>query len=154
MSRARSLEKSVAAAKARYELLLAGTRPERLAQARAQLAELEAQLREMKILAPTNCVLEVLSVKIGDVLAPNREVAANYIAYVIDLKDGSSLSGMITEETAGSIKLKRIGAAEETILRQNIAKLTSSAISLMPEGLESTLPPQDMADLLAYLAAP
>src|SRR5437899_3014987 len=34
-----------------------------------------AQLREMTIAAPTNCVLEVLSVKPGDVLAPNREVA-------------------------------------------------------------------------------
>ncbi|HEY6169431.1 MAG TPA: HlyD family efflux transporter periplasmic adaptor subunit, partial [Verrucomicrobiae bacterium] len=55
--------------------LLAGTRPERLAQARAQLAETDAQLREMTIAAPTNCVLEVLSVKPGDVLAPNREVA-------------------------------------------------------------------------------
>jgi len=42
----------VAAAKSRYDLLLAGTRAERLAQARAQLAELDAQLREMKIAAP------------------------------------------------------------------------------------------------------
>ncbi len=75
LSRANSLEKSVAAAKARYDLLLAGTRPERLTQARAQLAELDAQLGEMRILAPTNCVLEVLSVKVGDVLAPNREIA-------------------------------------------------------------------------------
>jgi putative membrane-bound dehydrogenase-like protein len=89
-----------------------------------------------------------------NILDPNREVAANYIAYVIDLKDGSSLSGMITEETPGSIKLKRIGAAEETILRQNIAKITSSSMSLMPEGLEATLPLQDMADLLAFLTAP
>src|SRR6266446_1655293 len=29
----------------------------------------------MKIAAPSDCVLEVLSVKVGDVLAPNREVA-------------------------------------------------------------------------------
>ena len=75
ISHAQALEKSVAAAKARYELLVAGTRPERIAQARAQLAEIDAQLREMKIVAPTNCVLEVLSVKVGDVLAANREVA-------------------------------------------------------------------------------
>jgi len=70
-----SLEKSAAAAKSRYDLLLAGTRPERIAQGKAQLAELDTQLREMHIVAPTNCVLEVLSVKLGDVLAPNREVA-------------------------------------------------------------------------------
>src|SRR5438552_16865558 len=37
-SRAQALEKSVAAAKSRCDLLLAGTRPERVAQARAQLA--------------------------------------------------------------------------------------------------------------------
>ena len=70
-----ALEKTVAAAKSRYDLLLAGTRPERIALARAQLAELDTQLREMKIFAPTNCVLEVLSVKPGDVLAPNQQVA-------------------------------------------------------------------------------
>ena len=29
----------------------------------------------MKVAAPGDCVLEVLSVKVGDVLAPNREVA-------------------------------------------------------------------------------
>ena len=40
-----------------------------------RLAELDAQLREMRVAAPTNCVLEVLGVKAGDVLAPNREVA-------------------------------------------------------------------------------
>jgi HlyD family secretion protein len=74
-TRAASLEKSVAAARSRHDLLLAGTRPERVAQARAQLAELDAQLREMKISAPTNCVLEVLNVKPGDVLAPNQPVA-------------------------------------------------------------------------------
>jgi multidrug resistance efflux pump len=74
-SRAAVLEKSVAAARSRHDLLLAGTRPERIAQARARLAELEAQLREMRIVAPTNCVLEVLGVRVGDVLAPNRELA-------------------------------------------------------------------------------
>ena len=73
--RAESLQKSVAAAKSRQDLLLAGTRPERLAQARAQVAEIDAQLREMQIVAPAESVLEVLSVKAGDVLAANREVA-------------------------------------------------------------------------------
>jgi multidrug resistance efflux pump len=75
VTRANTLEKNVAAAKSRYDLLLAGTRAERLAQARAQLAELDARLREMKIAAPSDCVLEVLSVKVGDVLAANQYLA-------------------------------------------------------------------------------
>ena len=75
VSQEHALEKSAAAARSRYELLLAGTRPEQIAQAKARLAEIDTQVREMRIVAPTNCVLEVLSVKVGDVLAPNREVA-------------------------------------------------------------------------------
>ena len=47
----------------------------RVAQANANLAQIETQLNEMKIVAPSDSVLEILSVKVGDVLAPNREVA-------------------------------------------------------------------------------
>jgi HlyD family secretion protein len=47
----------------------------RIIQARAQLADIDAQLAEMKINAPTDSILEVLSVKVGDVLPANREVA-------------------------------------------------------------------------------
>jgi multidrug resistance efflux pump len=75
LTRARTLDKNVAAARSRYDLLLAGTRAEHLAQARAQLAELDAQLREMNIAAPSDCVLETLSVKVGDVLAANQDAA-------------------------------------------------------------------------------
>jgi len=62
-SAARSQEKSVEAARMR------------VIQARAQLADIDAQLGEMQVTAPSDCVLEVLSVKVGDVLPANREVA-------------------------------------------------------------------------------
>lgn len=75
VTRAAALEKSVAAAKSRYELLLAGARPERIQQARAALQRIETLRAELRVTAPTNGVLEVLSVKAGDVLAPNRELA-------------------------------------------------------------------------------
>jgi HlyD family secretion protein len=47
----------------------------RVAQARAQLEEIDANLHEMQVRAPGDCILEVLSVRVGDVLPPNREVA-------------------------------------------------------------------------------
>ncbi len=62
-SSAKTQEKNVAAAKMR------------VAQARAQLADIDAQLAEMQVTAPADSVLEVLSVKVGDVLPPNREAA-------------------------------------------------------------------------------
>lgn len=82
VSRADLLEKTAAAAKSRYDLLLAGTRPEQIAQARADLAELNTQLAEMKVTAPSDCTLEVLSVKVGDVLGPNQPVATLLLPHI------------------------------------------------------------------------
>jgi len=62
-SSSKTQEKNVAAAKMR------------VAQARAQLADIDAQLAEMQVIAPADSILEVLSVKVGDVLPPNREAA-------------------------------------------------------------------------------
>src|SRR5512133_2837311 len=62
-SAAKAQEKNVAAAKMR------------VAQSRAQLADIDSQLAEMQIIAPADSILEVLSVKVGDVLPPNREAA-------------------------------------------------------------------------------
>lgn len=62
-SSAKTQEKNLAAAKMR------------VAQARAQLADIDAQLAELQVTAPADSVLEVLSVKVGDVLPPNREAA-------------------------------------------------------------------------------
>src|SRR5437660_578051 len=47
----------------------------RVSQARAQLADIDAQLKEMQVLAPGESILEVLNVKVGDVLPANGEVA-------------------------------------------------------------------------------
>jgi len=66
-------ERAVSAAKAQEKSLAAATA--RVEQAKAQLADMDAQIQEMKIVAPTDSILEVLSVKVGDVLPANREVA-------------------------------------------------------------------------------
>jgi RND family efflux transporter MFP subunit len=64
-SAARSQEKNVEAARVQ------------VAQMRAQLADIDAQLTEMQVLAPSDCVLEVLNVRVGDILVPpfNQEAA-------------------------------------------------------------------------------
>ena len=72
VSRAQSTAKAAAAAKARYEMLVAGTRPERIAQTRAELSAIAAQQRELTLTAPSAAVVEVVNIKPGDVLAPNR----------------------------------------------------------------------------------
>lgn len=66
-------EKAGSAARAQEKIVEAARM--RVTQARAQLADIDAQLAEMQIAAPSDSVLEVLSVKVGDVLPANREVA-------------------------------------------------------------------------------
>lgn len=47
--------------------------------------------------------------------------------------------------------LLRAFGETQTIPRANIADITSSALSLMPEDWEYSLTPQDLADVIAWL---
>ena len=42
----------------------------------------------------------------------------------------------------------------ETVLRRDITALSGSGLSLMPEGLESAITVEQMADLIAFLLPP
>ena len=86
------------------------------------------------------------------ILDPSRAVEQRYLVQTVTLKDGKQLTGMIAEETANSITLKLIGATE-VILRSNIAKTNTGTKSLMPDGLESILTPQQLADVIAWIRA-
>jgi len=94
-----TLEKAAASARSRYNLLEIGTRPERIAAAQAQLAEVDAQIAELTVSAPTNSVLETLSVKVGDVVPPNREVAT------LLLTDALWVRVFVPEPMLGHVKL-------------------------------------------------
>jgi putative heme-binding domain-containing protein len=87
-----------------------------------------------------------------NILDPNREVAPNFRAYEVETNDEESFIGMIADETATSVTLHQAFGKETVVLRSQIKKLQSQEQSLMPEGLESGLKPQDMADLLEYIS--
>jgi putative membrane-bound dehydrogenase-like protein len=85
------------------------------------------------------------------ILDPNAAVEPRFVAYNISLKDGRALSGIVSAETATTLTLNQSGALQEKILRSDIEEIRASGVSLMPEGLEQNLSPQDMADLIAFL---
>ena len=85
------------------------------------------------------------------ILDPNREVAPPYFNYNVALADGRVLSGLIADESANSVTLKRAEGATDIVPRSQIEAISSTGQSLMPEGLEKGLEPQDFADLIAYL---
>jgi putative heme-binding domain-containing protein len=85
------------------------------------------------------------------ILDPSAAIEPRFINYQVETKDGRSLSGVVKAETASSLTLVQGGGLEETILRNDIAEIRASNLSLMPEGLEQNMTPQDLADLIAYL---
>ena len=71
--------------------------------------------------------------------------------YAVGLDDGRVLAGMIAEESATSLTLKRADSKQDVVLRQNVSEITGTGLSLMPEGFEKKLTNEEMADLLAFL---
>jgi putative heme-binding domain-containing protein len=85
------------------------------------------------------------------VLDPNREVASNYVNYNVALDDGRVVSGIIASETASALTLKRAEGVTDVVPRSQIEAVTSTGLSLMPDGLEKGLTAQDFADLIAFV---
>jgi putative heme-binding domain-containing protein len=88
-----------------------------------------------------------------NILDPNREVAPSFVGYLVETRDGRTLDGMIAEESAASLTLKRAGGVQEIVLRRDIAQLSGLKASLMPEGIEAAISVEQMADLIAFLLA-
>jgi putative membrane-bound dehydrogenase-like protein len=84
---------------------------------------------------------------------PNAAVEPRYQAQLVKLKSGSELSGLVASETANNLNLRLPGGADYPVLRADIAGQQALGRSLMPEGVETVLKPQDVADLVAWLRA-
>jgi putative membrane-bound dehydrogenase-like protein len=85
------------------------------------------------------------------ILDPSRGVETRYMNYLAITSDGRSFSGILASETGSHITLLMQEGKEQVILREDLEQIRSSAKSLMPEGFERELTPQNLADLLAYL---
>ena len=85
------------------------------------------------------------------IVDPNREVAPNFVNYNVATEEGRVYSGIIAEESAGALVLLRAEGARDVIPREQIERVASTGVSLMPEGLEKGLTLQDLADLIAFV---
>ena len=87
------------------------------------------------------------------ILDPNKEVDARYLAWTAITHSGRTMTGMIVEETATTIRLREAGGKEHLIKRNELDRFQSSRKSVMPEGLERELSQQDLSDVIAYLTS-
>jgi putative membrane-bound dehydrogenase-like protein len=84
-------------------------------------------------------------------LDPNRAVEAKYLTYSAVTTAGVTHTGMLVDESGGSITLLAGENKRVTLVRSEIDEFAGSTKSLMPEGLEKDVTRQEIADLLAML---
>ena len=60
-------------------------------------------------------------------------------------------NGLIVSETSEAVVMKMAEGKQQTIGRAEIDLIQVSDVSLMPEGIEKDITPEQMADLLEFL---
>ena len=88
-----------------------------------------------------------------DVLNPNRAIDPKFQVYVVRTAT-QEVSGIVAAENSTSITLRAAMGVDTVIARRDIVDMKAYPSSMMPEGLESNLTPQDLADLLQFLSTP
>lgn len=86
------------------------------------------------------------------ILFPNASLARGYETLVIVTREGKTMTGVLTRETADALVLTDSQRTEYKVLRQEIEQMTASSVSTMPAGMDQTLSAEELRDLLAWLA--
>ncbi len=82
---------------------------------------------------------------------PSRSVEGNYRVYTVLTAEGQTINGLLASETKTAIELIDTEAKRHVVLREDIENLQASTKSLMPEGFEKQVKPQEITDLLEFL---
>jgi putative heme-binding domain-containing protein len=90
---------------------------------------------------------------VTSILDPNRALESKYVAYTAETDEGLSYTGLLVGEGDGSVTLALPDGKKQTILRDQIETLASTSKSFMPEGMEKDLPPEKLADVLAFIGS-
>ncbi len=100
-----------------------------------------------------------LDALLHNVVDPNEVIGNGFETTEVTLKDDSTVSGRVVEETDTRLKLVASGPVEHTLAKSDIKvvggklAIRKTELSLMPEGLEQ-IPDKDFRDLMMYLLNP
>jgi putative membrane-bound dehydrogenase-like protein len=88
-----------------------------------------------------------------NVIDPSASVAQDYRMLIIETTGDRTLNGFLTGETETTLTLRTLNE-ELVIPKAEVRRQTLSSLSIMPEGLLDGLTPEQVQDLVAYLAVP
>lgn len=87
------------------------------------------------------------------ILEPHREVAPQFYPSVVELKDGTTFTGILLRSSSTDV-FRDLTGKEKSFPEADIVKRTELRTSLMPPGLALTLTDSELRDLLAFLLNP
>jgi len=85
------------------------------------------------------------------ILDPNAAIDAGFLAYQALTLDGQVLTGALIENNEEQITLQLAGGERSVIDRDELELFQTTGVSLMPDGMERSISPEQMRDLLGYL---
>ncbi|QDV28896.1 NPCBM/NEW2 domain protein [Planctopirus ephydatiae] len=85
------------------------------------------------------------------ILYPSAGISHNYESFVAELSDGTSVIGLLLNQTDQEVSLKSADGLIKTVKRSDIEELTKQKISLMPADLQKLMTAQELVDLVEYL---
>ena len=88
---------------------------------------------------------------LSNVFDPSLVIGVSYQGTTVVTNEGRVISGLLAEDSPQRVVLKVQGDKQEIIARTDIDEVVPSKLSLMPEGLEKQIQPQEMRDLFAYI---
>ena len=88
---------------------------------------------------------------LSNVFDPSLVIGVGYQATTVTTKKGRTVTGLLTEETPQRIVLKLQGGEVVVFAQNDVDEINRLKVSLMPEGIEKQLKPQELADLFAFL---
>lgn len=85
------------------------------------------------------------------IIHPDAGISFGYEGYMIQMKDGSTLGGIISSQTETDIELKLPGGSTVPIKTSDVETMTQMENSMMPAGLEKSMSTQELVDLVEFL---
>jgi putative heme-binding domain-containing protein len=85
------------------------------------------------------------------IVDPSAIIRQEFLAYVINTKDGRALTGLMVESTPDTVTLVDAKNVRSVLRRDQIEEMKASPVSLMPEKLLEPLDDKQLRDLFAYL---
>ena len=85
------------------------------------------------------------------ILAPSAAIAHGYESTTLEMKDGTLVFGRIVKETEALLTLIDTNGTARSVAVANVQARIAGTISVMPDGLTTTLTNEEFLDLIAYV---